>query len=87
MYDIVVSSHALKHGISEEQIIHAWRYAVVCARRECANGSVDYVAIGFDQNGRPIEMTGREKTFGILIYHSNTPPTPRALKELGLTGK
>ena len=48
---------------------------------------VDYVAIGFDMSGCPIEMTAREKGFGILIFHANTPPTPRALRELGLTGR
>ena len=87
MDDIVVYEHALKHGLTEEQICHAWKNAVVCARIERMNEVVDYVAIGFDTNGRPIEMTAREKEFGILIYHANTPPIPRALRELGLTGR
>ena len=46
----------------------------------------DFVSIGFDQHGRAIEMTGRKKPFGVLIFHANTPPTTRALKELGLGG-
>lgn len=54
--------HALVHGLSEEQVLHAWRNAVSVARRGCENGEVDFVAIGFDQHGRAIEMTGRKKT-------------------------
>jgi len=87
MDDIVVYECALKHGLTEEQICHAWKNAVVCARIKRKNEVVDYVAIGFDMNGRPIEMTAREKEFGVLIYHANTPPTPRAFRELGLTGR
>lgn len=78
--------HALMHGLSEEQVLHAWRNAVSVARRGCESGEVDFVAIGFDQHGRAIEMTGRIKSFGVLIFHANTPSTTRALKELGLGG-
>ena len=37
-------------------------------------------------HGRSIEVVGRKKPFGVLIFHANTPPTARAYKELGLTG-
>lgn len=87
MDDVVVYEHALKHGLTEEQILCAWRNAVEVAKIERSDDAVDYVAIGFDQGGRAIEMTGRMKAFGILIYHANTPPTSRALRELGLTGR
>ena len=68
MNEVFVHEHALMHGLSEEQVLHAWRNAV------------------FDQHGRAIEMTGRIKSFGVLIFHANTPSTTRALKELGLGG-
>ena len=51
-----------------------------------AKAARSFVSIGFDQHGRAIEMTGRKKPFGVLIFHANTPPTTRALKELGLGG-
>ncbi|WP_165170870.1 hypothetical protein [Adlercreutzia sp. ZJ242] len=81
---LAIAEHALKHGLDESQIAHAWKNAVVCTRIERKDGFVDYVAVGPDQNGRVIEMTGRAKDFGILIYHANTPPTTRSLRALNL---
>lgn len=86
MNALFVHEHALVHGLSEKQVLHAWQHAVAVARRGCESGEVDFVAIGFDQHGRAIEMTGRKKAFGVLIFHANTPPTARALRELGLEG-
>ena len=83
---ILIYEHALKHGLSEEEIIQAWRNKVCWVEIERDNEEHDIVSIGFDTHGRPVEMTGRIKDFGILIYHANTPPTPRAYKELGLRG-
>jgi len=84
---ILIYEHALKHGLSEDQILHAWRNAFASATIARENDVTDTVAIGFDQNGRAIEMTARKKPYGLLVYHANTPPTPRAFKELGLAGK
>lgn len=64
--------HALVHGLSEEQVLHAWRNAVSVARRGCESGEVDFVAIEFDQHVRAIEMTGRKKPFGVLIFSMQT---------------
>ncbi|MDR1184036.1 MAG: hypothetical protein LBK67_04495 [Coriobacteriales bacterium] len=86
MDQIFVHSHARKHGITKDQIIHAWTNAIEVARREGKDGSIDYVAIGFDQNGKAIEMTAARNAVGFLVYHANTPPTARALRELGLSG-
>ena len=85
MDQVFIHPHATRHGLTEEQILHAWRNAVEVVRREGDDGVVDYVAIGFDQDGHPIEMTADWKLAGYLIYHANTPPTPRAFRELGLT--
>jgi len=84
MESIFIHPHATRHGLPEEQILHAWKNAIEVARHDRDDGIIDYIAIGFDQNGRSIEMTARKKSFGVLIYHANTPPTPRAFKELGL---
>ena len=48
MNEVFVHEHALMHGLSEEQVLHAWRNAVSVARRGCESGEVDFVAIGFD---------------------------------------
>ena len=82
---VFIHPHATKLGLTEKQILHAWTNAIEVARRDGNDGVIDYVAIGFDQDGRPIEMTANWKPAGFLIYHANTPPTPRAFEELGLT--
>ena len=87
MEQVLVLEHALKHGLDEKQILHAWRNAFASATIVRDDGMTDLVTIGFDQNGRPIEMTARKKPYGLLIYHAKTPPTPRAFRELGLAGK
>ena len=78
---------ALKHGVTEEQIRHAWRYAVAFARIDLESGGYDIKAIGFDGSSRGIEITARAKPFGLLVYHANTPPTKRALRELGIEAR
>lgn len=86
MPTLIVLDHALKHGLTERQIAHAWNNAVAYVKIE-RDQWLDYVAIGPDQNGRLLELTGRKKPFGIVIYHANTPPSKRALRELRLQKK
>ena len=62
MNAVFVHEHVLVHGLSEAQVLHAWQNAVSVARRACESGEVDFVAIGFDQHGRAIEVTGRKKS-------------------------
>ena len=48
--------------------------------------AVDYIAIGADSNGRLIEMVARATEDGEwVIFHAFTPPTKKALRELGMT--
>ena len=56
MNDVFVHEHALVHGLTEQQVLHAWRNAVAVARRACSNGEVDFVAIGFDQHGGRLRL-------------------------------
>ena len=83
--DLVIMERALKHGLSEEQICHAWRNAVDFLAITAEDGGTIIKAIGFDASGRGIEITARMKPFGALVYHANTPPTQRALREFGLS--
>lgn len=48
----------------------------------------EYIAVGVDGHGRLIEMVGRLLPNGtLLIYHAMTPPTRKALMELGMTSR
>lgn len=85
MDEVLVMERATKHGLTEKQILEAWNNQI--ERNlwiERSDGFVDYKTIGFSSDGRAIEITARIKSFGFLIFHANTPPTERTLRELGL---
>lgn len=81
---IVVAPHAFKHGLTERQIVQAWNNALYKQERLAVDEYIDYVAIGFDDAGNAIELIACKKEYGWFVYHANTPPTKRVLKELGL---
>lgn len=70
--------------LDEESVIAAWEGAVLSTPR--IGKEVDeYVAVGFDRNGRFIEMVGiRGELNDWLIYHAMTPPSDRTYSELGI---
>lgn len=45
------------------------------------------VAVGFDSNGRLIEMVAVSNGEDYLIFHAMTPPSKKTLTELGLLGR
>ena len=67
--------------LSEDDVIAAWNGYVRMMRREADQ----VIAIGFDGNGRAVEMVTKESDGDFLIYHAITPPTINALRELGMT--
>jgi len=69
--------------LSEEDVKKAWRAYIRMMRRE---GDDDYyIAVGFDEAGRTIEMVTVETIEGDwYIYHAMTPPSKKTLIELGL---
>lgn len=76
--------HARHPEIDEESVREAWEHAVAYASREDSR-PFEYMAVGFDGTGRAIEMIGRRTADGDwVIWHAFTPPTTKALKELGL---
>lgn len=83
---IVIRERAIaKHDLSEERILQAWRNPVKSARRDRVDGRVDYLVVGFDSSGRAIEIVAEEMSNGlIVIYHADSPPRQRMMKELGL---
>ncbi len=83
MGNVLVHPHALKHGLSEESVRFAWQNFVAMQHRRTPNED-QIVAIGYDQSGKMIQMIGVFKPYGTLVYHALTPPTTKALIELGL---
>ena len=85
MYEVVVLARALKHGLTEEQILQAWRNhigSVLWIDR--SDGRVDCKTVGFSDSGIAIELVARCTETGFTIYHAMTPPTKRMIKELRL---
>ena len=69
--------------LAEEDVKEAWNSYVRMARRDGTDSY--YVAVGFDQVGRAIEMVAVETIDGDwYVYHAMTPPTNKVLRELGL---
>ncbi len=82
---LAIHDHATKHGLTDEQIEHAWRNAVDYIIVEGPDSIVDLKVIGFDTQGRGIEITAAIKgNECALIYHANSPISHRALVEFGL---
>ena len=80
---LFISEHAYKHGLDEESIRYAWSN-FVCVQYRGAPNEGEMFVIGCDKKGRLLQMVGIERNFGVLIYHAMTPPTRKALLELGL---
>lgn len=83
MLEVYVHSHALKHGLSKEQILYVWENYVASQPREVPNED-QILRVGYDRNGSLLQMVGRLSVGGVLIYHAMTPPTSKVIKELGL---
>ncbi|MEY8406034.1 hypothetical protein [Adlercreutzia muris] len=83
MIEIVVHDHALKHGLTREEIEFAWR-GFICQRHRRTPHSDQVVTVGVTQEGAIVEMVAVERGNELLIYHALTPPTKSVLRELGL---
>ncbi len=74
---------AFKHDLSEEDILHAWRYAFA-ELRDTREGSV-HLAVGPDGSGRLVEVIAERRPDGSwYLFHAMTPPTRNVLRFLGL---
>ena len=71
--------------LSDQDVLDAWESCIRAVPR-IDTDAVDYIAIGADSNGRLIEMVARATEDGEwVIFHVFTPPTKKALRELGMT--
>ena len=86
MNEICVHPHALKHGLSEVDILFAWENFLRKQYRKSPEEDI-VLAVGYNKSGQLIQMVGRESSFGVLIYHAMRPPIRKVLIELGLSGR
>lgn len=84
MVHVLDRIHARHPEIDAKDVLTAWENAVAHApRNDCR--PFEYIAVGFDAKGRGIEMIGRRTPNGDwVIWRAFTPPTTKALRELGL---
>lgn len=81
---VYVHPHALKHGLTEEEILRAWLNYVRSQSRSAPNED-QVVRVGFGSSDHgAIQMVGIAKEFGVLVIHALTPPQDNVLRELGL---
>ena len=83
MEELIIDEHALKHGLDPEDIEHAWREYVAKSYRGAPNEG-EVIAVGCDRRGRFVEMVGAERPHATIVFHTITPPTRNALRELGM---
>ena len=69
--------------LSKADVAFAWSNAFV-SRPRLDKDPDEYLALGFDANGRLLEMVGiRDEEGDWLVYHALTPATKKAKRELG----
>ena len=83
MDELIIDEHALKHGLGPEDIEHAWRNFVAKTYRGAPNEG-EAIAVGCDGRGRFLEMVAATRLFGTVVFHAMTPPTRKAMRELGM---
>ena len=81
VHDRVIERHP---ELSKADVVAAWMSRLRCQKR-IGPWPPQYVAIGFDRNGRSIEMVAvydpaADET---LIFHAKVPATKKIMHELG----
>ena len=88
MGEVVVDRHALKHGLTENEIRHAWDTPIACRQRNGEDDPPIWIAIGVLPDGRMAELVALEDSQGRwLVFHAMVPPTKKFLRELGMDGR
>ena len=80
---IAIHPHALKHGLTETDIICAWNSAFAWFRRDLENGGIDYVLVGLDGRSRLMELIARCCPIGMVTSFT----TPLSLLRARCSGK
>lgn len=85
MDEVVVDPHALKHGLSEEEVRHAWCAPIACRQRGGECDPPTWVAIGVLPDGRMAELVALEDSQGRWhVFHAMVLPTKKFKRELGM---
>lgn len=86
MDETEIDRHALKHGLTAEEVKYAWENPIACRARKGEDDPPIYIAIGVLPDGRMAELVGLETDRGTwLVFHAMVPPTKKFLKELGMS--
>ena len=74
MDEVVVDPHALKHGLSEEEVRHAWCTPIACRQRGGECDPSTWVAIGVLPDERMAELVALEDSQGRWhVFHAMVP--------------
>ena len=74
MDEVVVDPHALKHGLSEEEVRHAWCTPIACRQRGGECDPPTWVAIGVLPDERMAELVALEDSQGRWhVFHAMVP--------------
>ena len=81
MGNAIVLPTALKHGLSEAEVLQAWENFVAKRPR----GDDCWVAVGFTRAGLEVELVRLETVDGkALLIHALSPATLNIRRELGI---
>ena len=84
MGSIFVHPHALKHGLTEDEVLWAWSNFVKSQQRSTPNED-QCIRVGYGKTTpNAIQMIGITKPYGTLVIHAMTPPQATILDELGI---
>ena len=86
MSELIVHERVLERHpeLTEEGVKTAWETALVSTPRIMKDPN-EYVALGFDNDGRLLEMVAIRLENGYwLILHAMTPPSDKTFDELGV---
>lgn len=86
MEDVFVHPHALRHGLTEGQVLEAWENFQVRQPRSAPRED-ELVAVGYTRAGVAVQMVGVVHQGFVLVIHAMAPPTRGFLLELGLMGR
>lgn len=82
--NVLILPCALKHGLSEDDILSAWRNATAVRMRNFDIPSI-YAAAGPDTRGNLIELLLAEQEDGRFVAYHAMKLTMKMARELGLS--
>lgn len=83
---VYVIESALKHGLSEDDIVSAWENVFEYVRCRHKKMPPHYMALGTLQNGRTVELVAFSTGLDWYVFHAMTPPTAGFMHEYRRNG-